>query len=174
MENNDKQLIDQALSFVNENNRFAMKTITKNSVSRSNFYKLSIDLPAVIKKDDDDSKTPVVPVISVDDPLALKSIDDLLEETDKRLPRDKSKDESEDESKDKSKDKSKKEPKKKLYQMIQEWYEKDRIKFIKDRYGIDATALTDEEVAKMLGHKYNPGSDLPSSNILNTNIGKDR
>ena len=166
MENNDKQIIDQALSFVNENNRFAMKTITQNSVSRSNFYKLSVSLSEDIKEDIKDSDITFVPIDVPDDPLAPKSFDDLLKETDRRFPKDK--------REDKSKDKSEKEPKKKLYQRIQDWYEKDRIEFIRDRYGIDATGLTDEEVAKILGHKYRPGVNLPSSNILNTNIGKDR
>jgi hypothetical protein len=174
MENNDKQIIDQALSFVNENNRFAMKTITKNSVSRSNFYKLSIDLPVEIKKDDDDSKTPVESVISVDDPSAPKSFDDLLKETDKRLPRDKSKDESEDESKDESKDKFRKERKKTFYQRLKEWTEKKQAKAIMDLYGIDVSGMKPEEIADILETRYSPGPSFPKSNILNTNLGKDR
>jgi hypothetical protein len=170
MENNDKQIIDQALSFVNENNRFAMKTITKNSVSRSNFYKLSVELSEEILKDVEDSKTPVEPVISVDDddPFGYKTINYEKESEDEP------EDEPEDESKDKPKDKSRKERKKTFYQRLKEWTEKKQAKAIMDLYGIDVSGMKPEEIADILETRYSPGPSFPKSNILNTNLGKDR
>jgi hypothetical protein len=177
MENNDKQLIDQALSFVNENNRFAMKTITKNSVSRSNFYKLSIDLPVEIRKDDDDSKTPVEPSTKPYTPVIdFKGLvdDENPEGKSKDESEEKSEDKSKDEPKDKSKDKFRKERKKTFYQRLKEWTEKKQAKAIMDLYGIDVSGMKPEEIADILETRYSPGPSFPKSNILNTNLGKDR
>jgi hypothetical protein len=169
MENNDKQIIDQALSFVNENNRFAMKTITKNSVSRSNFYKLSVGIPSDIEDDIKDSETPVEPVEPVssvddDDPFGYKTIKHEKE------PEDEPKDKPE----DKPKDKPRKERKKTWYEILKEKTEKWQANAIMDLYGIDVRGMKPEEIADILETRYSPGPSLPKSNILNTNLGKDR
>jgi hypothetical protein len=175
MENNDKQIIDQALSFVNENNRFAMKTITKNSVSRSNFYKLSVGLSEETLKDVEDSKTPVEPVISVDDPFAPKSFDDLLKETDKRLPRDKSKDESKDKPKEKRKG---------LFERMLLRIKNDQAhgiyRFLRDIKSDKLNSLSLEDIinmspqerANLLEVEYRPGARNLPGKILNTDIGR--
>ncbi len=165
MENNDKQIIDQALSFVNENNRFAMKTITQNSVSRSNFYKLSADLPSHIEDEIKDSDKPVEPISKEDDdPFGYKKIE--LKDT----PEDESKDKPE----EKPKDKPRKERKKTWYEILKEKTEKWQANAIMDLYGIDVRGMKPEEIADILETRYSPGPSLPKSNILNTNLGKDR
>ena len=59
MENNQNQIIKQALEIVLENNRFALKSITNNSLKKTNFYKLSdIDVPRDIKDDIKDIEKP--------------------------------------------------------------------------------------------------------------------
>jgi len=181
MENNDKQLIDQALSFMNENNRFAMKTITKNSVSRSNFYKLSAELSEQTLRDVEDSETlvepstkPYTPVIDFKGLVDDENPEGKSKDESEEKSEDKSKDESEDKSEDKSKDKFRKERKKTFYQRLKEWTEKKQAKAIMDLYGIDVSGMKPEEIADILETRYSPGPSFPKSNILNTNLGKDR
>jgi hypothetical protein len=68
MENNEKDIIDQALKFVNENNKVAMKNLTQNSVSMSNFYKLSSEpgLPSDVDKETHDLDEISVPPAPTD------------------------------------------------------------------------------------------------------------
>lgn len=52
MGNNQNQIIKQALEILSENNRFALKSITNDSAIKTNFYKLSdVDLRADLKDD---------------------------------------------------------------------------------------------------------------------------
>jgi hypothetical protein len=168
MENNDKQIIDQALSFVNENNRFAMKTITKNSVSRSNFYKLSVSLTPEIRDDIEESDSPIVPVDVPDDPFRVPTLDELLKKTDKDEP----KDEPKDERKDEPEYKPEKERKKTWYERIEEKLRnRDMVEFVKKFYGVDVTGLSHDEILDKLGIRLT-GPDIPDSKILNTDLGR--
>ena len=54
MGSNQNQIIKQALEIVSENNRFALKSITNNSEIKKNFYKLSdVELRSELKEDID-------------------------------------------------------------------------------------------------------------------------
>jgi hypothetical protein len=182
MENNDKQLIDQALSFVNENNRFAMKTITKNSVSRSNFYKLSVELSEETLKDVEDSKTHVEPSTKPYTPVI-----DFKGLVDDENPEGKSKDESEEKSEDKSKDEPKdksKEKRKGLFERMLLRIKNDQAhgiyRFLRDIKSDKLNSLSLEDIinmspqerANLLEVEYRPGARNLPGKILNTDIGR--
>jgi hypothetical protein len=128
-------------------------------------------------RDVEDSETPVEPstkpYIPVIDFKGLVD-DENPEGKSKDESEEKSEDEPEDESKDKPKDKSRKERKKTFYQRLKEWTEKKQAKAIMDLYGIDVSGMKPEEIADILETRYSPGPSFPKSNILNTNLGKDR
>jgi hypothetical protein len=154
MGNNQNQIIKQALEILSENNRFALKSITNDAAIKRNFYKLSGE-PELRDELKEDLKKSDGPVVVFDkDPESPKPDD----------PK----------SKNKSKDKPRRPLKKTFYEKLKEWSDRKQIDAIMDLYGVDVTGWTPEEIAKLLKANYSPGSDMPSSRILNTNLGRDK
>lgn len=169
MGNNQNQIIKQALEIVSENNRFALKSITNNAAIKTNFYKLSdIDLRPDLreeldKKDEPSELRPIVPYDPIDNSDILK-----------RLEKVDSEPESEDESEDEPEDKPRKPPKKTLYETLRDWTIKSQIDSIKDLYGVDVTGMSQKAIAELLEANYSPGPVMPTSKIVNTDLGRNR
>jgi hypothetical protein len=196
MENNQNQIIKQALEIVLENNRFALKSITNNSLKKTNFYKLSdIDLPGDIKDDikDMDKDPEFIPI---------KSFEELEREKD---PKSDPKPDHE----DGDEPKNYKRPKYTgLFATLEKWSLKTQAQAIfqldfeyaakefkldvdkmkemsqdeKDQFmrslGLktlkEIMKMTPEERAKHMDVEFNDRPRLPNSRILNLNLGNNR
>jgi len=196
MENNQNQIIKQALEIVLENNRFALKSITNNSLKKTNFYKLSdIDLPGDIKDDlkDMDKDPEFIPI---------KSFEELEREKDPK-PDPKPDHEDHDEPKNYKRPKytglfatlenwSLKTQAQAIFQLDFEYAAKefkldvDEMKKMsqneKDQFmrllGLktlkEIMKMTPEERAKHMDVEFRDSPRLPSSRILNLNLGNNR
>jgi len=77
MGNNQNQIIKQALEIVSENNRIALKSITNNSAIKTNFYKLSdVDIRSDLREELEKEHEPSDPGLDWDDVFLPKRKDD--------------------------------------------------------------------------------------------------
>lgn len=77
MGNNQNQIIKQALEIVSENNRIALKSITNNSAIKTNFYKLSdLDIRPDLREELEKEHEPSDPSLDWDDVFLPKRKDD--------------------------------------------------------------------------------------------------
>lgn len=176
MGNNQNQIIKQALEIVSENNRFAIKSITNNSEIKKNFYKLSgePELSKEIEEDIQEMEKHKTDLEKRFHDLDLNDNPTPVDPTPKDETKNESEDESKDESEDEPKDKPRKPPKKTFYEKLRDWTSKNQINAIKELYGIDVTGLSQKEIAEMFELNYSPGPEMPTSRILNTNLGRDK
>jgi len=179
--NSEKDIIKQALLFVNENNKFAIRSITNNSLPKSNFYKLSSEPESEISLMDED----IIDESSIDSPIVPPEFDEDLSSFlyPEEHRTDEDSDEDTDEDTDDDSDEDSDEEKSSFWRRKETWYQKlvnrtrdSQAKAIMDLYGIDVHGKSQKEIADALKehgvHFETSGSRMPSTRILNTNLGR--
>lgn len=199
MGNNQNQIIKQALEIVSENNRIALKSITNNSAIKTNFYKLSdVDIRSDLREELEKEHEPSDPGLDltlypdIDSKFLPERKDDDSDPESERIDPNKYKRpsltglfaklekwsldgqaraifESDFEYAAKERGLSKSEMKEMDQDQKDDFMRSLGLKTLKEIHEMDP-----EKRAKHLGVDYNDRLRMPSSRILNLNVGNNR